>query len=57
MSVLFGCSEFEMMLSLQVDVTWAVDYESASPGRGLGWRCEFHRREQLGVVKPHREWV
>lgn len=46
-----------MMLNLQVDVKRAVDYESASPGRGLGWRYEFHGHEQLGVVKPHREWV
>ena len=30
------------MLNLWKDVKWAVGYESAFPGRDLGWKCEFH---------------
>lgn len=44
--VLFGRSKFEMIIDLEADVRLIVGCESASNGRGLGWRCTLRGHEQ-----------
>lgn len=55
--VLFGRSKSETIVDLGADVRLAVGCESASAGRGLGWRCTLRGHEQQEVMVSPWAWV